>query len=388
MCETLDCQIAAQRFFILQQNSIRITHLTEEFKLNIQSLGFTQFFEDQLSTLKKEKRYEKCVPARVCLEHKHAYRVISENGEWLAAVSGLYAYEAFNRAEFPAVGDWVLVEKMDGEERAIIHKLLNRKVQFSRKIAGREIEEQIVAANVDFVLLVMSLNADFNIRRLERYLTAAWDSGATPAIVLTKADLCEDVGKLVSEAQAVAMGVDIFVTSAYTGEGIEEIRSLLKEGVTGAILGSSGAGKSTLTNALYGDVKMEVSGIREDDAKGRHTTTHRELVILPGGGCLIDTPGMRELQLWDQGESLSASFQDVEELASHCRYRDCTHKSEPGCAVIQAVNNGQLDQSRLQSYFKLQKELAFIERKTNAQAKLAEQRKWKQVSKGQKKKHK
>ncbi|MDN4495172.1 ribosome small subunit-dependent GTPase A [Ureibacillus aquaedulcis] len=356
--------------------------------MNIKSLGFTNFFEDQLSALLKEKKYEKCVPARVTLEHKHSYRVISENGEWLASVSGLYAYEALERVEYPAVGDWVLVEKMEGENRAIIHKLLNRKSQFSRKIAGREIEEQLVATNVDLVLLVMSLNADFNIRRLERYLVAAWDSGATPIIVLTKADLCEDVDRYLKEAQAVALGIDIFVTSSYTGEGVEQIRALFKEGITGALLGSSGAGKSTLTNALYGDDLMEVSGIREDDAKGRHTTTHRELVRLPGGGCLIDTPGMRELQLWDQGDSLSSSFQDIEDLASTCRYRDCTHKSEPGCAVNSAIDNGDLEYSRLQSYFKLQKELAFIERKTNTQAKLAEQRKWKQISKGQKKKYK
>ena len=356
--------------------------------MNIKSLGFTNFFEDQLSVLLEEKKYENCVPARVSLEHKHAYRVISENGEWLASVSGLYAYESFSRAEYPAVGDWVLVEKMDGENRAIIHKMLKRKSQFSRKIAGREIEEQIVAANVDIVLLVMSLNADFNIRRLERYLVAAWDSGATPIIVLTKADLCEDIDSSLSEVEAAAMGVDIFVTSSYTGEGIEQIRQLFKEGVTGALLGSSGAGKSTLTNALYGEVKMEVSDIREDDAKGRHTTTHRELVSLPGGGCLIDTPGMRELQLWDQGDSLASSFKDIEEFASACRYRDCTHKKEPGCAVNLAIDNGNLEQARLQSYFKLQKELAFLERKTNTQAKLAEQRKWKQISKGQKKKYK
>ncbi|WP_176400087.1 ribosome small subunit-dependent GTPase A [Ureibacillus sinduriensis] len=360
----------------------------EEYKLNIQSLGFSLFFEDQLHAFMGEKKYEKCVPARVGLEHKHAYRVISEHGEWLAAVSGLYAYEAIDRAEYPAVGDWVLVEKMDGENRAIIHKLFKRKSQFSRKIAGREVEEQLVATNVDFVLLVMSLNADFNIRRLERYLVAAWDSGATPVIVLTKADLCEDVDRYLKEVQAAAIGVDIFVTSSYTGEGIEQIRALFKEGITGALLGSSGAGKSTLTNALYGDALMDVSDIREDDAKGRHTTTHRELVLLPGGGCLIDTPGMRELQLWDQGDSLAASFRDIEEWASACRYRDCTHKSEPGCAVNAAVDNGELEFSRLQSYFKLQKELAFLERKTNVQAKLAEQRRWKQLSKDHKKKYK
>jgi len=277
------------------------------------------------------------------------------------------------------------VEKMPGEERAIIHQLFQRKSAFSRKVAGTEIQEQIVASNVDIVLLVMSLNADFNIRRLERYLVAAWDSGAKPIVVLTKADLCEDASSLVQEVESIAFGVDIFVTSVVSGEGLIDIQALFTEGVTGALLGSSGAGKSTLTNALCGEMLMKVAGIREDDAKGRHTTTHRELVMLPVGGCLIDTPGMRELQLWNQGDSLTSSFQDIEELATACRYRDCTHQNEPYCAVRQAITDGELDQYRLQSYFKLQRELAYMERKTNVQAKLEEQRKWKQISKGFKK---
>ncbi|MFP7201974.1 ribosome small subunit-dependent GTPase A [Lysinibacillus halotolerans] len=356
--------------------------------MNLKSLGFTTFFEEQYTSFLKEEKYKNCVPARVLLEHKHSYRVLSEQGEWLSTVAGHFVYESFSQADFPAVGDWVLVEKMDGEERGIIHKIFKRKSQFSRKIAGRKVEEQIVASNVDIVFLVMSLNADFNIRRLERYLIAAWDSGATPVIVLTKADLCEDVDDYLRETESIAIGVDIFVTSSYTGEGIEQIRAFFNEGVTGALLGSSGAGKSTLMNALYGEDIMKVSGIREDDAKGRHTTTHRELVFLSGCGCLIDTPGMRELQLWDQGESLASSFQDIEELSTSCRYRDCTHKKEPGCAVVQAIDNGDLEFSRLQSYFKLQKELAFMERKTNTQEKLAEKRKWKQISKGLKKKYK
>lgn len=329
------------------------------------------------------------MPARVTLEHKHSYRVLAEEGEWLATIAGHYAYTSLAREDYPAVGDWVLVEKMPGEERAIIHQLFQRKSVFSRKVAGTEIQEQIVASNVDIVLLVMSLNADFNVRRLERYLVAAWDSGAKPIIVLTKADLCEDVSSLVQEVESVAFGVDIFVTSALSGEGLKEIQALFTEGgVTGGALlgGSSGAGKSTLTNALCGEILMKVAGIREDDAKGRHTTTHRELVVLPAGGCLIDTPGMRELQLWDQGDSLASSFQDIEELATACRYRDCTHQKEPYCAVQQAiVDGGDLDQYRLQSYFKLQRELAYMERKTNTQAKLEEQRKWKQIAKGMKK---
>lgn len=353
--------------------------------MNLTTLGFSTYFEEQLTAFKEESKLANCVPARVTLEHKHSYRVLAEEGEWLATVAGHFAYTSQAREDYPAVGDWVLVEKMPGEEKAIIHKLFNRKSVFSRKVAGQEIKEQIVASNVDIVLLVMSLNADFNIRRLERYLVAAWDSGAKPVIVLTKADLCEDITSMVREVELVAFGVDIFVTSARSGEGIEAIQTLFTEGVTGALLGSSGAGKSTLMNALSGEELMKVSGIREDDAKGRHTTTHRELIVLPSGGCLIDTPGMRELQLWDQSESLSSSFRDIEEFAAACRYRDCTHHMEPHCAVQQAISDGALEQSRLQSYFKLQKELAFIERKTNIQAKLNEQRKWKQIAKGMKK---
>ena len=353
--------------------------------MNLTTLGFSTYFEEQLTAFKEESKLANCVPARVTLEHKHSYRVLAEEGEWLATVAGHFAYTSQAREDYPAVGDWVLVEKMAGEEKAIIHKLFNRKSVFSRKVAGQEIKEQIVASNVDIVLLVMSLNADFNIRRLERYLVAAWDSGAKPVIVLTKADLCEDITSMVREVELVAFGVDIFVTSARSGEGIEAIQTLFTEGVTGGLLGSSGAGKSTLMNALSGEELMKVSGIREDDAKGRHTTTHRELIVLPSGGCLIDTPGMRELQLWDQSESLSSSFRDIEEFAAACRYRDCTHHMEPHCAVQQAISDGALEQSRLQSYFKLQKELAFIERKTNIQAKLNEQRKWKQIAKGMKK---
>ncbi|MDM5230744.1 ribosome small subunit-dependent GTPase A [Lysinibacillus pakistanensis] len=353
--------------------------------MNLTALGFNTYFEEQMIEYKKQTKLVNCVPARVTLEHKHSYRVLAEEGEWLATVAGHFAYTSLAREDFPAVGDWVLVEKMPGEEKAIIHQLFKRKSVFSRKVAGQEIQEQIVASNVDIVLLVMSLNADFNIRRLERYLIAAWDSGAKPIIVLTKADLCANVSDKVRDVESVAFGVDIFVTSAYSGEGLMDIRALFTDGVTGALLGSSGAGKSTLTNMLSGEELMKVSDIRDDDAKGRHTTTHRELVVLPEGGCLIDTPGMRELQLWDQGDSLASSFQDIEQLSAVCHYRDCTHQKEPHCAVQQAIADGELEESRLQSYFKLQKELAFIERKTNTQARLNEQRKWKQIAKGLKK---
>ena len=349
-------------------------------KLNLNKLGFTSYFSEQVKDIQDQDN--KAVVARVVLEHKHSYRVIGEAGEWLATVSGNFAYNAHGRGDYPAVGDWVIAEQMPGEERAIIHKLLQRKSVFTRKVAGLEVEEQIVAANVDIVLLVMSLNADFNIRRLERYIVAAWDSGAKPVIVLTKADLCEHIDSYVQEVESVAFGIDIIVTSAVTGEGLDTLRAIFTDGVTGALLGSSGAGKSTIMNALLKTDYMKVSGIREDDAKGRHTTTHRELVMLETGGCLIDTPGMRELQLWNQSDSLATSFQDIEELAKQCHYRDCKHKNEPYCAVRQAITDGLFGEDRLQSYFKLQRELAYIERKANVQAKLAEQRKWKKIAKG------
>ena len=345
--------------------------------MNLTTLGFSPFFEMQLEGLNSEGKGV----ARVILEHKHSYRVITEHGEWLATVSGAFAFSAFSRTDYPAVGDFVLVEKMPGEERAVVHHLFERQSKFVRKMAGREVDEQIVAANVDIVMLVMSLNADFNMRRLERYVIAAWDSGATPVVVLTKADLCDDIERYVREVETVAFGVDIFVVSSVNGKGLEPLKQLLGTGKTAALLGSSGAGKSTLTNALLETTHMTVSDIREDDAKGRHTTTHRELVVLPSGACLIDTPGMRELQLWDQSVSLSAGFRDIEELAEGCRFRDCTHKGEPGCAV-----EGAVDEVRLASYFKLQRELAYMEQKTDMAAKLAEKRKWKQISKNMKKK--
>ena len=344
--------------------------------MNLTMLGFSPFFQQQFERMQSEGK----VVGRVSLEHKRSYRVVTEQGEWLASVSGTFAFNAHSRTDFPAVGDFVLVEKMPGEERAVIHQLFERQSKFVRKMAGREVEEQIVAANVDYVLLAMSLNADFNIRRLERYIIAAWDSGATPVIVLTKADVCDDVERFVEQVEAVAFGVDIFVVSSVTGQGLDELRALLKSGKTAALLGSSGAGKSTLTNALLHTEHMTVSAIREDDAKGRHTTTHRELVLLPSGACLIDTPGMRELQLWDQSHSLQAGFQDIEQLAEQCRFRDCSHRAEPGCAVV-----GQVEEQRLASYFKLLKELRYMEQKTDMAAKLAEKRKWKQVSKQVKK---
>lgn len=332
----------------------------------------------------EEKMLSKGIAGRVLLEHKHLYRVITNEGEWLCSLSGKFKFD-HEREAFPAVGDWVVLEQMPGEEKGIIQEVLPRTSQFSRKVAGQTTEIQLIAVNVDYVFLVMSLNYDFNVRRLERYLLAAWDSGATPVVVLTKKDACDDLSYYINEVESVAFGVDVFAVSSVSGEGIEHLAALLSAGKTGALLGSSGVGKSSLINAVSGEEVMAVSDIREDDSKGRHTTTHRELSLLPGGGLLIDTPGMREFQLWDSNEGVSASFSDIEELAEGCRFRDCQHQKEPGCAIHEAISSGTLKEERYRSYVKLLRELAHIERKNDVVAKKAEVNKWKKVTKNYRK---
>ncbi|WP_168157280.1 ribosome small subunit-dependent GTPase A [Sporosarcina ureilytica] len=349
--------------------------------MKLDDYGWNLLHKDNFSTIIEERGLAKCVPGRVILEHKRMYRVITEFGEWLSVCSGSMEYEATERRDFPAVGDWVVVEKMPGEERGIIHAISPRTSIFSRKVAGSTIEEQLIAVNVDIAFLVMSMNKDFNARRLERYLVAAYDSGAVPIVVLTKKDISDNPSYYVEEAQNIAFGTEIFEVSNITGEGLEQIRQVLQDGKTAALLGSSGVGKSSLTNALLNDQKMDVQDIRLDDDKGKHTTTHRELIIIPSGGVIIDTPGMREFQLWDNSDSLHSGFSDIEALAEICKFNDCLHNQEPGCAVQHALATGELTEERYASYLKLQKELAYIEQKTNQQARKQAQNKRKNISK-------
>lgn len=321
---------------------------------------------------------------RVVSEQKQLYRLLTEDGEVLAQVSGKMRFQATAREDFPAVGDWVIISLHDGGERASIHGMLPRQSKFARKTAGTETEEQIIAANIDTVFLVNALNYDFNVRRMERYLTLAWDSGANPVIVLSKADLCTEVAARLAEVKEIALGVPVHVISSLTGEGLNQLVAYLQVGKTIAMLGSSGAGKSTMLNFFYGHDIQRVQAVRQGDDRGRHTTTSRELVILPQGGLIIDTPGMRELQLWGSVSGLQDSFGDVEELARQCRFSDCQHEQEPGCAVQSALQAGVMGQARFDNYLKLKKELAYLSRKVNQAEALAEKAKWKKIHQLQK----
>jgi len=349
-------------------------------KLKLESLGWNSYFEQFFQPYQVEG-FE---IGRVTLEHKRLYRILTEQGELLAEISGKFRYNAKGIEDYPAVGDWVVIKARWDEKKATIHSILPRKSKFSRKIAGTTTEEQIVATNVDTIFLVNALNHDFNLRRIERYLLTAWESGANPVIVLSKSDLCDNVNEKIQEVESIAMGVPIHAISAEKNIGIDSLKTYLRDGQTIALLGSSGVGKSTLTNLLLGYHKQDVQEIREEDGRGKHTTTHRELVLLESGGILIDTPGMRELQLWGGEDSLNKPFTDIEELANECRFRDCTHNNEPGCAIQEAIKQGILDKNRFHHFKKLQKELAYLERKENQRAALKEKEKWKKISSFQK----
>jgi ribosome biogenesis GTPase len=315
------------------------------------SLGFTRQLQQEAAL------FPDLYPTRVCEQHHNIYEVMGEWDTLKARVSGRLAYSAEGNMDFPVVGDWVMIDRPDNSTGdAVIHHILPRKSAFGRKSAGTSNEGQIVAANIDTVFICMSLNANFNLRRLERYLSVAWSSMATPVVVLTKADLCDDIEGRLAETQEVSMGADVLVCSAMEEDGYEGLLAYISDGKTVAFVGSSGVGKSTMINRLMGqDILMtqEVGGAD----KGRHTTTHRQLLLLPEGGIVIDTPGMRELQI--DSADLSRSFEDIEDLAAMCKFRDCSHTKEPGCAVQRAIAGGELSKKRFENYKKLQKETGY-----------------------------
>lgn len=321
------------------------------------------------------------IPGRVALEHQHIYRVLSERGEHLARVAGKLRHEASTAVEYPAVGDWVALRTRPGELRSTIHAILPRRSRFSRKVAGDTTREQIVAANIDTVFLTTGLDGDFSLRRIERYLVTAWESGAQPVVLLTKADLCDETDARVRDVEAVASGAPVHATSARQNHGLDILGQYLQPGRTVALLGSSGVGKSTLINRLLGREQQRTAEVSTYKARGRHTTTNRELILLPGGGLVIDTPGLREIQLWEVGGSIGATFADIEALAAGCRFGDCRHDTEPHCAVRRAADEGTLEADRLESYLKLRREADHVAKKQDKLAQLQNKRKWKIIHK-------
>ncbi|NGP45172.1 ribosome small subunit-dependent GTPase A [Bacillaceae bacterium SIJ1] len=321
--------------------------------------------------------------ARVISVQRNHYRISDGECVYLAQVSGKFYHQIASSLDFPAVGDWVVADKRMDEQKAVIQEILPRKSQCMRQAPGEKTEAQLIAANVDTILIVSSLNADFNARRIERYMIFAYESGAVPVIVLTKKDECGEatIASYIQQVEDVAFGVPIVTVSSVTGEGIPVLMTHLPPRNTATLLGSSGVGKSTLVNALLGEHVQQTKDIRADDHKGRHTTTHREMFQLPSGALLIDTPGMRELQLWDGEQAMDTAFNDVEQFTRECRFLDCQHDTEPDCRVKEALASGELTEERYESYLKLQREIAFEKRKQDQKAQIDEKQKWKQMSK-------
>jgi ribosome biogenesis GTPase len=318
---------------------------------------------------------------------RELWRVAGEFGEGFATVSGKLRLAAEEGADWPAVGDWVAVEVDLANTTAVILEVLPRRSQFVRKSPGKKMEQQVIAANVDTALLVSALDGDFNPRRVERYLAQCWESGAKPVIVLNKADACNRTRDLAEEMERAAIGTAVCVVSAKTGQGFSELDEFLRPGQTLVLLGSSGVGKSTIVNRLLGEALQEVHPVRASDSRGRHTTTTRELFILPGGALLMDTPGLREIQLWDSERGLAQTFADIDALAGQCRFGDCRHEGEPGCAVEAALSAGTLDPLRLENRRKLLREQEFLQRKVDPQARQEHKEVWKQLHRVQRQKY-
>ena len=352
--------------------------------MDLKELGFNEFFEKNFEPYKQKG----LLAGRVIREHRHIYTVCCEHGHLSAELAGKIDYDAQTLADYPAVGDWVAVKALPQEDKAVIRAILPRKSKFTRKVAGRDLKEQIVAVNIDTVFLVSSLDDEFNLRRIERYLVLAWDSDAKPVIVLNKIDLCSDVDRYISQIKFVAPDIPIHPISATEKLGLEALYEYLGSGKTVAMLGSSGVGKSTIINSILGMEHQETAPVRPEDNKGRHITTHRELILLPEGGAVIDNPGMRELHLWADADSISRAFDDIEEIAEMCKFRDCLHDTEPQCAVRKAVEDGKIPAERVANFRKLKAELKLLETRQEQNTKAKERAKTERQTKRKKRKNK
>jgi ribosome biogenesis GTPase len=338
--------------------------------------GWDGFFQNQLPNL------DSLIPARVICEERSLYRVQWGIGQAMwAAIKGKMQYEAQSRVDYPAVGDWVLIEIPARSDRAVIHHICPRKTVIQRKQVGAASDVQILSANVDTIFITTSVNDDLNYRRIERYLAITWESGAVPVILLTKADICADkIAEVITDVQREFPGVDVHALSRDGFDKADFFTQYLAHGKTAVVIGSSGVGKSTLVNYLIASDQIKTQEIRDDDSKGRHTTTSRSLYLSRFGGLIIDTPGMRELQLSDHSEGVGAQFADIEGLKTRCRFSDCRHQSEPGCAIKEALSTGEISEERWRSYLKLEAEVRFEMRKHDKALASQDRKFWKKLT--------